>query len=332
MRCMIHTVANCRSAAGPKVVVTKRIPQPRSELSAEIRTHEAKLLATMLRTSRLTFVFGEPGTETTTLLKTGVMPLLQPRFADKATLPGADEPALMGTDRRRAAAGGLSPRRVEAAIYVDAWGEDPLADLKARIGDIAPATARNGLAPAARLADTLQQLNQRSGLQIVFLLDRFEEFLAAPADHEGVTRFWSELVEAIQLPKLPANFLIALDEGARPGLERLRRVLPGFDHNSLRLSPIAAPGPPQPPTLPMSSAVSLAGAENSVAAGQDAGGAALPVPQASAKPRRRGPPPREPIKVEDVYAFIEATLSRTAVQSAEGGGCDQPRDRRAPRG
>ena len=110
-------------------------------------------------------------------------------------------------------------------------------------------------AHSASLTDTLRQLNRRTGLHIVFLLDRFEQLLAAPAGHEGVARFLAELVEAIQQPELPASFLIALDESARPRMERLRASLPGYDHNSLRLTPISATGRPEPVTLPMSTVV-----------------------------------------------------------------------------
>ena len=57
--------------------MTKRIPQPRCELEPGVRAHEAKLLATMLRTSRLTWIFAEPGTDKSALLRNGVLPLLQ---------------------------------------------------------------------------------------------------------------------------------------------------------------------------------------------------------------------------------------------------------------
>lgn len=297
--------------------MTKRIPQPRSELAPGIRTHEARLLAVMLRTSRLTCVFGEPGTDTATLLKSGVMPLLQRRMADRAAAQALREAEFAGADRRRAAALGQAPRRIEAALYVDTWDENPLAHLKARIDDIAALPAMGRPAHSASLTDTLRQLNRRTGLHIVFLLDRFEQLLAAPAGHEGVARFLAELVEAIQQPELPASFLIALDESARPRMERLRASLPGYDHNSLRLTPISATGRPEPVTLPMSTVVLPC--PDAAAAAKELKTTAPPVALARSEPRRRGPPQRVPIKVEDVYALIESTLSKTAVRSVGDG-------------
>jgi len=53
---------------------------------------------------------------------------------------------------------------------------------------------------------------------------------------------------------------------------------------------------------------------------------AQPDPPAPHRPRRRDPPARESIKVEDVYSFIESTLARTAVRVApmESGPAETP--------
>lgn len=312
--------------------MTKRIPQPRSELSPSIRTHEAKLLAAMLRTSRLTCVFGEAGTDKTTLLKTGVMPLLQRRCADRSDLSPATASPFPGADRRGPAHGGQPSRRVEAAIYFDTWGDTPLASLKSRIDDIVPASARGNLVLGSRLADALEQLNRQSGLHIVFLLDRFEEFLAAPADESGVAHFVAELTDAVLRPRLPASFLIALDESARPRLDRFKSRVPGFDHNSLRLSPIAGlrdldlhdPRPePEAQAGPAAHVASVLPVLTSEV--PDHGRPALPgdtlSPQVqtpgggqASRTKRRGPAPHVPIKVSEVYAFIETTLAKTKAQ------------------
>ncbi len=121
----------------PKSVVTKRIPQPRSELSPSVRTHEAKLLAVMLRTSRLTWVFGEPGTDKSALLKSGVMPLLQRRRGDRGAMPAATANAVAAPERRRRPA----RPRFEVAIYFDDWAQAPLSALKRRIMDMVPGAA-----------------------------------------------------------------------------------------------------------------------------------------------------------------------------------------------
>lgn len=241
----------------------------------------------MVRTSRLNWVFAEPGADKSALLKDGVLPLLQRRRGDiDATAPAAAGPALP-RERRRA----RQRQRRELAIYFDAWDEAPLTLLKRRLLEIAPVARVTSFDNAGgdSFAALLQRLAQQQ-LQFVFVLDRFEAYLAMPPDEAEVAQFANELIEAVATPASTASFLIALDETARPKLERFRSRLPGFDHDVLRLSPIAASDEPSP-WLP-------SGAH----------------PQAVPAPLRHGPPARKPIKVEDVYAFITSTLARTSAQ------------------
>ena len=244
--------------------------------------HEAKLLAVMLRTSRLTWVFGEPGTDKSALLKSGVLPLLQRRRGDRGAVPAATASAIAITERRRRPA----RPRFEVALHFDDWAQAPLSALKRRIMDVVPAAAAEAGGPT--LAGTLQRLHKRLGLHFVFLFDRFEEYLAMAPDESEVGQFANELVEAILQEALPASFLIAMDEAARPRLERFRAQIPGFDNDVLRLSPVA-----------------------------EQREAVLELPRTVADrpvhaPKPRRPPPRAPIKVEDVYALIESTLSRSS--------------------
>lgn len=264
--------------------MTKRIPQPRAELSPGVRAHEARLLATMLRTSRLTWVFAEAGADKSALLNNGVMPLLQRRGGDRAAVP-ADAPADLANPERRQR---LARPRRELALHFDDWKASPLSLLKQRVLDLAPAAAADVESGELTLALLVQRLHQRLGLHVVLLFDRFEDYLGLGPTEAEVGQFANELVEALVTDRLPASFLIAMEDAARPRLERFRTRLPGFDDNVLRLSPIAALR--EPP------------------------GALLPHPDHDAipAPPRRKPPPRTPVKVEDVYAFIEATLAKTA--------------------
>src|SRR5574337_934414 len=94
-------------------------------------------------------------------------------------------------------------------------------------------------------------------------------------------------------------------------LDRMRSRVPGLDHSFLRLTPIAP-----------------AGADSPQAGGSDPGSAAIGGSRPSftgpsarsvgvgSEARRRGPPPRAPIRTEDVYALIEATLTRIAAPPA----------------
>jgi hypothetical protein len=294
-----------------KPAVTKRIPQPRSELSPRVRVHEAKLLAVMLRTSRLTWVFGEPGTDKGALLKSGVMPLLQRRAGDRSAAPVAVSDRFSAPDRRRRPVDRLARRRVEVAIYFDTWGEASLSLLKNRIGETLPADANGAAIIRSSLTDTLQQLNQQLGLHFIFLLDRFEEYLAMAPDAGEVAQFANELVEAVLHQDLPASFLVSMDEVARLRLERFRARIPGFDHNVLRLSPVSEL---QDRTSELWPAVAPQGL---VSKNQESAQALLRARTdlPAFERQRRGPPPRVPIKVEEVYAFIESKLARTTAQT-----------------
>jgi len=309
---LVHTrLPRATPSITPQSVVSKRIPQPRAELSPQVREHEARLLAVMLRTSRLTWVFAEAGTDSPTLLKSGVMPLLQRRSGDRLAPASVSAERPVAPDRRPLLANLRARPRREAVIYFDTWGEAPLSQLKRRIDDIVPAGMGGGfLASRGSLIDALQRLNQNLGLQVIVVLNRFEEFLALPPNASEVEQFANEWVAAVVNQDLPASFLVSMDESARPQLERFRARLPGFDDNVLRLSPVADPS--DLPDLPAEHWRAIVGQGPAPEADRPAG---IPSPLRTggpaSEPPRRGPPARVPVNVGDVYALIESTLART---------------------
>jgi hypothetical protein len=161
------------------------------------------------------------------------------------------------------------------------------------------------------LSEALELLSGRLDATFIILLDRFEALLEAPSDRAGIVEFANELVESINREQLPANFLISLNEADHPRLAMLRNRIPGFDNFSLKL---ARPQTFAPTTLAQNRKSPAAVAPS-----------ALPVlnqsptlPDKGPKPLRtvvkRPPLPRVPVKTEDVYAFIEATLAHTATE------------------
>jgi hypothetical protein len=178
----------------------------------------------------------------------------------------------------------------------------------------------------ARLSGVLDDLSRRFDAHLIVLLDRFEDLLEASLD-EPLDQFANELAEAINQPLLPANFLIALAEEARPRLAGLRSRIPGFDDSSLKLAPPrdfrqgVAPAwreelaaPPAVEALPVLTVTVPEGDPM----------AAVPVAHASvihapAKKKVKHPPlPRVEIRTEDVYAMIDAALARIAAGMAVG--------------
>jgi len=189
------------------------------------------------------------------------------------------------------------------------------------------------------LADTLNLLSGRIDANFIILLDRCEE-LVGTAARSDLAEFADELVDAINQPRVPANFLIALDEAARPLLADLRRRIPGFDDFSLKLGraqttkksaigerhtasePVAIRLPEQDektilePIEAAESAEIIESSETSPAPAPDSQESQSST--GAAKPKQpRTPPPRVAIKTEDVYKLIESTLSLTVTDGGQ---------------
>lgn len=318
--------------------MTTPAPAPAFESAWPAHDHEARLLSDVLRTSRLALLFGEAGSDKTAFLKNGLMAVLRRRASDRSTPPAARESGVVVpfADRRRRLPAAASKRRLELVVYFDGWGDAPLAALQASIHQ---AAGRNPPAPAQaplRLSETLATLSGQLDASFIILLDRFEEFLQAPADREDIVQFTNELVDAVTQVRLPANFLLSLNEPARPQLGRLRGRIPGFDDYSLKLpqpsalpptSPsaqiaahLAAQVPAQvaapPATLPVKAVPTLTEAVSLPVVAPTVPTETAPTAAASrsaARSKHKLPtPPRLPVTTEEVYAFIEATLTHTA--------------------
>lgn len=196
------------------------------------RVREAELLADMLRISRLTILYGQASVGKTTLLVTGVLPLLCRRGADREA-PQVNESNVVvpfPKCRRR----DRSPQ-AEVAVFFDAWNEAPLATLTERLLAALPREYAQVAPPQSTLSETLTALSRDLGARFLILLDRFEEYLTAPPDRPGIPEFADEFLRMLQNPQLPANFLVSVQEYAEPLMERLRARVRGLGDASLRL-------------------------------------------------------------------------------------------------
>ncbi|MDL2336211.1 MAG: hypothetical protein QFE16_00065 [Pseudomonadota bacterium] len=263
---------------------------------------EARLLVELLRTSRLTVLYCESGANKTAFLQSALMPLLRRRAGDRLVPASARESGVVVPfpDRRKRSAGKASKRKREFVVHFDDWTGDPLSALLSRVQDSAGIAADERAATPQRLSDALDALSGRLDAHFIILLDRFEEFLRTPTDHEGHGRFTNQWVEAIHRPDLPANFLISLDDDARPRLARLRSLIPDLDDFSLKLG--RPPGvktslaPPDEPEAPAGIAVGAPPILTETVTPLEPAPSVAVVPRASAAsthPPRR-PPARSP--------------------------------------
>jgi hypothetical protein len=205
---------------------------PLDAVSADAREHEVRMLVDLVRLSRVTLLFAESGSDKSGFVRSGVMPLLQ-------------------HDR-----GGTVK---QVAVLLDWWEKVPLAVLNARIdealarmvGDAAHAMGDH--ASADSLCARLAARQRAFDCTFIIIFDRFEEYLAAPADRPDVRDFEAQFVEAVNSGTLAANFLLSLDEDAAPLLARLRERIPGLGDARVRLPKVdaehAARLPAHPPAL-----------------------------------------------------------------------------------
>jgi hypothetical protein len=211
---------------------------------------EALLLVELLRSSRLSLLYAETGSDKTGLLRHGLMPLLCRRAGDRlgpAGRPGIGV-VVPFPDRRGRSSVYPSKRRREIVVYFDDWTGSPLAALRQSLYGAVGADQADGANANARLGKVLEDLSQRFDAHFIVLLDRFEDLLRAPSDEVAAVHFANGLAEAINQPQLAANFLIALAEEAKPRLAGLRGRIPGFDDSSLRLGPPRHVNPTVVPT------------------------------------------------------------------------------------
>jgi hypothetical protein len=183
-------------------------------VSADARVHEVRMLVELVRLSRVTLLFAEAGSDKSAVVRSSVMPLLQEDGA--------------GTPK-------------EVAVLLDWWEKVPLAVLKARIDEAlarivgGAAHAMEDHASADSLCARLAARQQAFDCTFIIIFDRFEEYLAAPAERPDFRDFEAQFVEAVNSRTLRANFLLSLEEDAAPLLGRLRKRIPGLGDAQVRL-------------------------------------------------------------------------------------------------
>jgi hypothetical protein len=267
---------------------------------------EARLLVALLRSSRLALVFGELGSDKSEFLQSSLLPLLQRRVGDQAIAPRPRESGVVVPFPDRRNRNSTAHRKREVVVLFDDWSGTPLTDLYACLRRAARPAESTPPAQPQRLTDSIHDLSERFDIHFIVLLDRFEEFLRLPPQRDGITEFTNALVDALNASQLQASFLLSLNEDARPALAGLRHRIPGFDDFSLKLPGVAAIKPP-PISAPLADAATRP--VQPVAIAPRASPASTPPP---IKPPT---PLRPPIKTQDVYAFIEDTLNRTATDN-----------------
>ena len=178
-------------------------PLPTANLTDRARKREVELVAEMVNHAPLTLVYGVRSSGNTALAR-----------------------AVVAHHSRIAS---------HVALVFDSW-DDPL-----RLRDSIYAALCNRLGREAvgrplvscSLADNLRGWHERLGVTFLIVFDRFEQYLARPADNEETRWFDAEFIRALRLPAV--RFLLALREEAKDKLARFAVAVPGFHDSWIRL-------------------------------------------------------------------------------------------------
>jgi hypothetical protein len=186
------------------------------------RDTERTILVANLMAARLTLVYGESGVGKSSILRAGVVHHLR--------------------EQERADAAGETPRLL--VVYFDEWSGDPVARLLDRVGEqVARALGREAPAaevPAAGLAASLATWTARWNLDLLVILDQFEEYFLYRPDEDGPGTFAAEFPEAVNRSGLPVSFLVAVREDALAKLDRFKGSVPNLFENYVRIRHLPA--------------------------------------------------------------------------------------------
>jgi len=196
------------------------------------REPERRIIKANLMASRLTLVYGPSGVGKSSLLRAGLARDLRTtaeQAVDAGRIPESigvvfsswrDEPLLALADaiatRIRDLLGDLAPEPVPPSEHLSeflaSWGER----LDARARDLEAETG----------------VRQPQHVELLLVLDQFEEYFVYHPDEEGAGTFAGEFPRAVNKRGLRANFLVSIREDAYTLLDRFEDDIPNlFGHN-----------------------------------------------------------------------------------------------------
>lgn len=194
---------------------------PFSERDAQFfygRKEESKIIAANLRAARLTLLYGPSGVGKSSVLRAGVLSPLRDIATHDLEARGAPD---------------------FAVVFFSSWASDPIEGLSKTI----LSAVQNCLAqktidpiPASRsLVDIIKTWTERYGIELLIILDQFEEYFLYHGDESGAGTFADEFPQAINDPNLRARFLLAMRDDALSKLDCFKGSIPTLFDNRLQI-------------------------------------------------------------------------------------------------
>ncbi len=192
------------------------------------REVDCDLVVANLLAARLTLLYGQSGVGKSSLLHAGVM-------------------SRMDALARESAARRHSPDVV--AVSFAGWRDNPLLGLSDAIGrqlvTYHGTVAADFPRTAPVSAELLMEWTERLDIDMVLILDQFEEFFLYHEAEDVAEGFAGEWSRALRMPGLRVNFLVAIREDALARMDRFEGFVPGLFDNYLRLEHLTADGAKQ---------------------------------------------------------------------------------------
>jgi hypothetical protein len=182
------------------------------------RDTERDLIVENLRASRLTLLYGTSGVGKSSVIYAGAAHRLRELARQDVQEYGKPE---------------------FAVVTFNAWRDDPIQGLLRSINEaVADALQVKSLAAVPESGDLAQAINawtERYGIELLIILDQFEEYFQYRPGEQGRGTFAEEFPRAVNDPDLRAKFLLSLRDDALSKLDRFKSQIPNLFNNLLRI-------------------------------------------------------------------------------------------------
>lgn len=182
------------------------------------RDTERDLIIENLRASRLTLLYGTSGVGKSSVLYAGAAHRL--RELARQDLQEYGKPEF-------------------AVVTFGAWRDDPIQGLRKSINeavrDALQVKSLSAVPETSDLAETISAWTERYGIELLFILDQFEEYFQYRPSEKGRGTFAEEFPLALNDPDVRAKFLLSLRDDALSRLDRFKSQIPNLFGNLLRI-------------------------------------------------------------------------------------------------